>query len=267
MKKTLTSAVIALALTAFNSNAFAEIQSQTINYTSGDTTMKGYIAYDDAITEKRPAVLVVHEWWGHNDFARQRAEMLAKAGYTAMAVDMYGDGKKADHPMDAKAFSSAVKQNMDTAEARFNAAINALKQHKTVDPETLSAIGYCFGGGIVLEMIRRGVDLDVAASFHGSLATSNPALEESLKGVDVLVFNGAADKMVKHEQVLAFMTEMTDAKASLTLVNYPDTLHAFTNPQADEFAERFKIPLKYNQAADEDSWSKLINALDQRYKE
>lgn len=264
MKKSFASLLISASL-FFSPLSFAQVQTTDISYTYDGTKMKGYIAYDDNIKGKRPAVLVVHEWWGHNDFARKKAEMLAKAGYTAMAIDMYGDGKKAEHPKDAKAFATAIFKNMDTAEARFTAAMDILKKHDTVTADSISAIGYCFGGGIVLNMIRRGVDLDVAASFHGSLKTPMPAEEESLKGMDVLVFNGAADPMVKKEDVTAIVNEMSDAKTSFTLVNYPDVLHAFTNPDADKFATKFKMPLKYDKEADEHSWAVLLETLNQKY--
>lgn len=266
MHKKIALIATALFLTLIHTKAYAQLKTEDVKYQANNTTMQGYIAYDDAYKGKRPAVLVVHEWWGHNDYARKRADMLAKEGYIALAVDMYGQGKQASHPKDAMAFSSAVKQNMDAAEDRFKAAIALLKKHPMANDKTMSAIGYCFGGGIILEMLRRGVKLDVAASFHGSLSTQNPAAENSLEKTKVLVFNGAADKMVKAEHVTDVVNEMANAKAELTLVNYPNVLHAFSNPEADTFAKRFNIPLKYNQHADQDSWAKLINALQQQYK-
>ncbi len=265
MKYVIFTPLLFAALLLFYPLSQAAVETEEVSYYSGDTQMKGFIAYDDAIKGKRPGVLVVHEWWGHNEYARRRATMLAEAGYTALAVDMYGDGKKADHPKDAGAFAGAVRKNMAVAEARFKAALELLKGHSTVAAESMSAIGYCFGGGIVLEMARRGVDLDLIASFHGSLTTSAHAAAGSLNGMKVLVFNGADDPMVKAEHLTALLSEMTQAKAELTLVNYPNTLHSFTNPDADHFGANFNIPLRYSPTADKDSWSGLLDALQQRY--
>ena len=234
----------------------AEIVGKDISYRQGDTVMKGYIAYDDSIKEQRPGILVVHEWWGHNDYARKRADMLAKLGYTALAVDMYGDGKQAEHPKDAGKFASAVGGNMPLAKARFEAALDTLKAHETVEDDELAAIGYCFGGGIVLNMARQGVDLKGVVSFHGSLATQNPAKKGDITA-RVRVFNGAADPMVKDEHIAAFKKEMEAAGVDYKLVNYPGAKHAFTNPQADAYAEKFQLPLAYQEKADKDSWQQM----------
>lgn len=236
----------------------AEIKTQVIEYAgeSEDVVLKGYLAYDDEITEKRPGVLVVHEWWGHNEYARQRARMLAELGYTALAVDMYGDGKTADHPKDAMKFMKAVISNMEAGKARFVAALNLLKAQTTVDADKTAAIGYCFGGGIVLAMARQGVDLNGVASFHGSLGTETPAEEGDIKA-EIIVFNGAADKMSPPEMVQTFKDEMDNAKASYEVVDYPGVKHSFTNPAADEFAKKFDLPIGYDEKADKDSWQKL----------
>ncbi|MCW8890764.1 MAG: dienelactone hydrolase family protein, partial [Sedimenticola sp.] len=213
------------------STAYAEIRGSEVSYQSGDTTLKGYLAFDDAVSGQRPGILVVHEWWGHNEYARQRARLLAGLGYTALAVDMYGDGKQADHPKDAGQFAGEVRKNMEVAEGRFQAAIALLKKHSSVSPEQISAFGYCFGGGIVLEMARRGVDMDVVASFHGSLGTPAPAKSGVIKA-QLLVFNGAADPFVKTEQISQFKSEMDAAGVSYQFFNYQGAKHSFTNPGA-----------------------------------
>jgi dienelactone hydrolase len=256
--------IIALALFASVPLAHAVVVGEEVTYLSGDTQMKGYIAWDNAVTGKRPGIIVVHEWWGHNDYARKRAAMLAGLGYTALAVDMYGDGKTASHPEDAGKFAGAVRSNMDVAEARFSAAMETLASHETVNPDQISAIGYCFGGGIVLAMARRGADLDLVASFHGSVATDTPVAKDQVKA-RLAVFNGAADPMVTAAQIEAFKTEMDNADVDYLLVNYPDALHAFTNPDADVYAGKFGIPLKYDAAADADSWSRLSKLLQEVY--
>jgi dienelactone hydrolase len=214
------------------------------------------LAYDDSISGKRPGVLVVHEWWGHNEYARKRARMLAELGYTALAVDMYGEGKQASHPEDAGKFASAVRNNMPEAEARFNAAEAVLKNHVTVNPDKIAAIGYCFGGGLLLELARRGIDLDGVVSFHGSLATQNPAKPGDVK-TKVLVCHGADDPFVKPEQVSALKAEMKSANADFTFKEYAGAKHSFTNPDANEFGKKFNLPLEYNEQADKQSWEEM----------
>ncbi|MDH5395449.1 MAG: dienelactone hydrolase family protein, partial [Gammaproteobacteria bacterium] len=179
MKFKLLSVITALCL--FVPAIQAEIISSEVDYTDGETTMKGYLAYDNSKKGKRPGIIVVHEWWGHNDYAKKRARMLAELGYSAIALDMYGNGKTANHPKDAGMFSGEVKKNMDIAEKRFMAAYHLLQKQESVDKDKIAAIGYCFGGGIVLEMARRGVDLDAVVSFHGSLDTKKVAEKGKVK--------------------------------------------------------------------------------------
>ncbi|MDJ0805583.1 MAG: dienelactone hydrolase family protein [Gammaproteobacteria bacterium] len=252
-------------LLCFSSAVMAEVVGKQVEYQSDGTTFKGYLAFDDALEGQRPGVLVVHEWWGHNDYARKRAEMLAAEGYTALAVDMYGEGKQASHPEDAGRFAGEVKKNMDLATKRFLAADSFLKSHASVQPTDISAIGYCFGGGIVLEMARRGVDLDLVASFHGSLGTEQPAKANTVKA-RVLVYNGADDPFVKAEQIDAFKAEMSLAKVDFSFVDYPGAKHSFTNPAADQFGKQFNLPLAYDKQADEKSWQSLLKALSSVYK-
>ncbi len=190
--------------------------------------------------------------------------MLAELGYTALAVDMYGKGKTADHPKDAGAFAGEVRKNMNMASARFEAAKNLLSMHKTTDGNRIAAIGYCFGGGIVLEMARRGMDLDAVVSFHGGLGTQSPAQSGMVKA-KVLVCNGEADPFVKAEEVTAFKKEMKNAEVDFEFKSYPGAKHAFTNPAADENGKKFNIPLAYNEAADKQSWSDMQTFLKQAF--
>lgn len=254
-----------LLLIPFSGLLQAKVIGKNVSYSSGKTIMKGYIAYDDNFKGKRPGVLVVHEWWGHNDYARKRADMLAELGYTALAVDMYGNGKQADHPEDAMAFSSEVKKNMKEAENRFLSAITLLKKESTVDKSKIAAIGYCFGGGIVLEMARMGVNLKGVASFHGSLGTSSPATKGGVKA-RVLVMNGEADPFVKKEQIENFKKEMESAGANYKFIDYPGAKHAFTNPAATDYGKKFGLPLEYNQSADEKSWEEMKIFLKEIFK-
>lgn len=238
----------------------AEIVHQEINYREGDTVMNGLLVYDDDIKGKRPGVLVVHEWWGHNSYTRKRAVMLAESGYTAFAVDMYGDGKTASHPEDAGKFSGAVAGNLPLAKARFESALNTLKNHFTVEVNDIAAIGYCFGGGILLNMARMGIEIDGVVSFHGSLATSSPAKKGDIK-TRIRVFNGADDPFVKPEQISAFKKEMENAEVDYQFVNYPGAKHSFTNPVATELGKKFGLPLEYNEKADKDSWQQTQTFL------
>lgn len=233
--------------------AQAELKTEVLTYKVGDVEMTGYLAYDDDVEGERPGVLVVHEWWGHNAYARKRAEMLAGEGYTALALDMYGDGKVADHPDTAQGFMQAIVSDMPEAERRFAAAQALLAVQPTVDKERIAAIGYCFGGGMVLHMARAGMDLDGVVSFHGGLGTETPARPDTVKA-RVLVFTGEADPMIPPEQVKAFEAEMTSAGVDYRVVSYPGVKHSFTNPEADDFGRRFDMPLAYDRDADMDSW-------------
>ncbi len=249
----------------FAAAASAAVQGKEVAYTAGDTSLKEYLAYDDRIDGKRPGILVVHEWWGHNAYARQRAEMLAELGYTALAVDMYGEGKQADHPEDAGKFASAVSRNLPVAKERFLAGLDLLKQHPKVNPEQVAAIGYCFGGGIVLAMARAGVDLDGAVSFHGSLGTGAPAPAGKVKA-RILVLNGAEDPLVTAEQIERFKQEMEAAGADYRVVDYPGARHSFTNPEADELGRKFGLPLAYDAEADQRSWQAMQRFFDEIFK-
>lgn len=237
-------------------SANTNILGKAVDYNSQGVVMKGYLAYDENIKGKRPGVLVVHEWWGHNEYACKRARMLAELGYTALAVDMYGDGRQAMHPDEAGKFSSGLMKDFDTAKARFLAALDFLKEQPTVDPNRIAAIGYCFGGGIALNMARQGVDIRGVASFHGSLTAIKPAQPGAVKA-KILVLHGADDTFITPEQIAAFKKEMKTAGADYQFISYPGVIHSFTNPDADTYAKKFNLPLAYNADADRKSWEEL----------
>jgi dienelactone hydrolase len=253
MKQT---ALILFLILAFSTTAAAALQTREVSYTAGDMVMQGYLAYDDAVEGKRPAVLVVHEWWGHNSYARKRAEMLAELGYTALAIDMYGEGRTAAHPDNAGKFAGEVRNNLPVAKERFTAAVEVVKKEPTVDPDKIAAIGYCFGGGVVLEMARAGFDLAGVVSFHGSLATANPAETGRVKAA-ILVLNGEDDSFVTAEEIEAFKKEMESAGAAYRFMQYPGARHSFTNPEADKFGSEFGLPLAYDREADVKSWQAM----------
>ena len=252
-----TVALAACANTAEKTMARAEtdIIGQEIRYEAGGATLNGYLAFDPNQAGPRPGVLVVHEWWGHNEYTRDRARQLAELGYTALAVDMYGDGKQADHPEDASAFMMEVFDNMDAGVARFQAAKKLLNEHVSTDPEQTAAIGYCFGGAIVLHMARTGADLDAVAAFHaGALETGNDAA--NIRG-KVFVAHGADDPFVEPDAIASFQQAMDAAGVDYELVLYPEAVHGFTNPDATATGQRFELPLAYQKEADERSWAQM----------
>ncbi|WP_148864484.1 dienelactone hydrolase family protein [Marinobacter fonticola] len=245
---------VALLLTL--GTAQAALKTETVNYDVDGEPFTGYIAWDDRFEGERPGILVVHEWWGHNDFARQQAERLAELGYTAFALDMYGQGKVAQHPEDAKKFMQAAMGQEGAIKSRFTQAMELLKNRDTVNPEQIAAQGYCFGGGVVLNMARMGVDLDGVVSFHGSLGSDITAEPGSVTAA-VQVHTGGADSFVPPDQVAAFVREMQVAEVNLGFFNYPGAQHSFTSPAADELAEKFEMPLAYDEKAAEESWESM----------
>lgn len=243
----------------------AEIVTWDLRYEHDGAVLSGLIAWDNSAAGKRPGVLVVHEWWGHNDYARDRAKQLAELGYVALALDMYGDGKIADHPKDAGAFAKSVMSNMELMRGRFQAAHAQLRQHPLVDADATAAIGYCFGGAVVLHMARLGSDLKGVVSFHGSLGTQHPA-QAGKVSPRILVCHGDADTFISDEQIAAFKKEMAEAKADMTFKTYADARHSFTNPDATANGERLGIPIAYQEAADKQSWADMRAFFTQIFK-
>ncbi len=260
MKRVMFMVIVTTVWLAGTVMAEAKIVEKTVEYSAQGVPLKGYLAYNDSIKGKQPGVLVVHEWWGLNDYARRRARMLAKLGYTALAVDMYGEGKQAKDPDEAGKLSSELFKNFDVAKARFMSAMEYLKQQPTVQPDRIAAIGYCFGGGMVLNMARQGSDLKGVASFHGNLVPVDKAAPGEIKA-KILVLHGGADKFLTEEQIEAFRKEMKDAGADLNFISYPGALHSFTNPKADEYAKEYNLPIGYNREADKKSWEELKKFL------
>lgn len=249
-----------ILLAAIALPAQAKVIAEAVTYQAEDTPLKGYLVYDDAVQGKRPGILVVHEWWGLNDYARMRARLLAELGYTALALDMYGEGKQASHPEDARKFSSEIANNIELGKQRFTAAMDFLKQQPLTDTDDIAAIGYCFGGAVVLQMAREGLDLEAVVSFHGSLSTSQPAKAGDVKA-RIMVAHGAEDPFVKPEQITGFIDEMNQAEAFYRFIVYSGAKHSFTNPGADDFGEKFDLPLEYNPQADRDSWQHMQTFL------
>ena len=234
----------------------ADIRTEELTYTAGDTTCMGHVAYDAAAGGSRPGVLVVHEWWGLDDYIRGRARMLAELGYTALAVDMYGDGQTAADPDGAAALMNGVLGDMEAGTARLRAAYDALAGHPAADSGRMAAIGYCFGGAMVLHGARIGMDLRGVVSFHGSLGSFHKPAKGEVKA-KVLVCHGAADALVSDEEIAGFKQEMADAGADSRFVAYDGALHGFTNPEATANGEKYGLPLAYDEAVDKRSWDDM----------
>lgn len=241
------------------------ITGNEVMYSTDSTTMKGYLVKDMNATDKRPGVLVIHEWWGHNAYTRERADMLAALGYTAFAVDMYGDGKEAEHPDDAGKFMTETLSNLPEAKARFEQALATLKADPSVDSERIAVVGYCFGGSVALSMANAGYDIDAVAAFHSGLGL--PIMPEAgVVKAEILVCNGADDPFVPAEQTTAWMAAMDAAGANYKYIGYEGAVHAFTSQGADAMGEKFGLPLAYQKEADEQSWEEMIALFDRTLK-
>jgi dienelactone hydrolase len=242
--------------------AHAEVRTEQIEYRHGDKLLEGYLAYDDTMTGKRPGVLVVHEWWGLNDYAKRRAEQLARLGYVAFAIDMYGKGKVTTDPKVAGEWAGVFRNDSPLGRARAAAGLEVLKSRPQVDPSRIAAIGYCFGGTVVLEMARGGADLRGVASFHGGLATPNLADARNIRG-KVLVLHGADDPFESPAEIAAFQEEMRQAKVDWQMVYYGGAVHAFSNPDAGKAGLK---GVAYNEAADRRSWLAMREFFDEIFK-
>ena len=234
-------------------SAQAAIRTEVVKYKAGETEFVGYLAYDDAVEGKRPGVLVVHEWYGLNDYAKRRANMLAQIGYVALAADLYGEGRVAASREEAGALATALRKDRPLMRARANAALEALRKQPLADPQRLAAMGYCFGGGVVLELARSGADVRGVVSFHGNLDTPNAADAKNIKA-KVLVLHGADDPHVPASQVAAFMDEMRKAGVDWQVSFYGGAVHAFTNPASGNDP---KAGAAYNAEADKRSWETM----------
>ncbi len=243
------SALLSLGLA---STSAAELRTRELEYRHGEAMLQGYLAYDDYYSGKRPGVLVVHEWWGLNQYARMRAEKLARLGYVAFAADIYGKGKRAEDAREAGHLAGVYLKDRDLLRARALAAVDVLRKQDLVDPGSLGAIGFCFGGTTVLELARGGADLRGVVSFHGGLKTPSPAQPGAVRP-RVLVLHGANDPFVPQEDVLAFQEEMRSSGADWQMLLLGGAVHSFSNPEADGGLEG----ALYNEAADRRAWATM----------
>jgi dienelactone hydrolase len=240
----------------------AAVKTEAIEYKHDDKVLEGYLAYDDAVKDKRPGVLIVHEWTGHNPYVRKRARQLAELGYVAFALDMYGKGILAKSPQEAAKMAAPFKKDRKLMRARATAGLEVLRKQPQVDLARLTAIGYCFGGTTVLELARDGADLAGVVTFHGDLSSPHPEDAKNIKG-RVLVLHGADDPFVPAEQVAGFEEEMRKAGVDWQLVKYGDAVHSFTNPGAGTDKKRGAA---YNAKADRRSWAAMRTFFSEVFK-
>lgn len=248
---------VLLAICLSSSGAMAEVRSATVAYKDGDENLTGYLYWNDAVEGKRPGVLVVHEWWGLDDYARSRAQQLAELGYVAFAVDMYGGDKVTSHPAQANEWMMATVSNLDGWRSRAQKGLDKLASLAITDNSRLAAIGYCFGGATVMQLAYAGADLKAVVSLHGSLPLPRGSEAQDFKG-RVLVEHGNADAFVPPERVDAFEAAMKDAGVDLVFHGHDGARHGFTNPDAGSFGID---NLKYDEAADVASWRSMLQTF------
>jgi len=239
----------AIIIVFFAISANAGMVSKPVQYTHEGTVLEGYLAYDDSAMEKRPGVLVVHEWWGLNDYVRSRVDKLAQLGYVAFALDMYGKGIWTTKPAEAKELSGHLA-GTPLMRQRARAGLDILRNNSRVDPERIAAIGYCFGGTTVLELAYSGADVAGVVTFHGGLTAAKPDDFSRIKA-RFLINHGANDGFISTEAIRAFQDGLNQAGADWQMIYFSNAVHSFTNPGADSVGIK---GIAYNKQADERSW-------------
>jgi len=235
------------------------MKTETIEYRDGDVALRGFLAFDDQKSNRRPGVLVMPEAFGLGSHAKQRAERLAQLGYVALAGDPYGNGIELNYLQEAMKYAGALRENPANFRKRARVALDKLASLPQVDPNRLAAIGYCMGGTFSLELARDGAPLKGVVSFHGGLGTERPAAAGQVKA-KILVCTGADDPFVPVAQVNALADEMTKAGADWQIISYGGTVHSFTNPEAGKVGNP---GLKYNKASDERSWKAMASFFEE----
>lgn len=253
-------AVIAAAAFLYSPAAFAKIVTKPVDYADGDVKLRGTISYDDEISSLRPGVLLIPEWWGHNDYIKRRAAEMAAHGYVAFAADMYGAGKITDDPKIAGEWAGAFYKDRELMRNRARAALAVLGKQINVDPYSIAAIGFCMGGTVALELARAGDNLAAVGAFHAGLDFPDAVLKDSVKA-KILVLNGAADPMVPFAARQKFIEDMQNAGADLQFIEYANAVHAFTNPHADVVRAQGLEGVGYNPVAEKRSFAALYQFL------
>jgi dienelactone hydrolase len=231
------------------------IKEETVSYTVNGVVYKGFIAYDENIKGKRPAILVVPEWWGVNDYTKMRARKLAELGYIAMVSDVFGGGKVAANPTEAQQLTGPMYKDPALAKSLLDGAANKLKEYPQTDQDNLAAIGYCFGGFVALNYAKLGADLKGVVSFHGGMGGT--PVDKKLLKAKILVCQGGSDKFVSQKDVDKFKHQLDSIGTDNTVKVYANATHAFTNPEATATGKKFNMPIEYNPQADKDSWNDM----------
>ena len=253
MPKTTLPLLLVLSLVIITHPAQAKIKTEVVEYKSGDATLQGFLAYDDANAKPRPGVLLIHDWMGVEGYAESRAKQLAELGYVAFAADIYGKGVRPADPKQAGALAGKYKGDRALYRERLKAGLAQLTGNKLVAPGQVAVIGYCFGGTGALELARDGADVKGVVTFHGGLSTPTPADAKNIK-CPVLVLHGADDPFVKADEVAGFKKEMDDASVKYTFIAYPGAVHSFTRPDAGSDNSKGAA---YNAEADKKSWAEM----------
>lgn len=236
-------------------SAVLSIKTEVVSYTSNGHQSRGYVAYDENRHGKLPVVVIIPEWWGLVDYAKSRARQIAELGYFAIAADLFGDGKTAENPQEATAFTRPYNLNPALTLPAVNDAISKAASFSQADTSRVAAIGYCFGGYVVLNAARQGAPLKAVVSFHGGLV-GVPAKKGLIRG-NILVCQGGADQFVSESEQETFKKSMDSVGAHYTFIVYPGAKHAFSNPNATALGEKFNLPIAYNAAADTASWKAM----------
>lgn len=260
---TIKTMVLAAAVIMTAANLQAKIITETVDYKQGGTVLEGFIAYDDELKGRRPGVIIVHQWMGLKDYEKMRAEQIARLGYVAFAIDIYGKGIRAANREEAAKLATIYRSDRKLMRDRARAGFDYMKKMKNVDPARIAAMGYCFGGGVVLELARSGADAIGVISFHGSYGTPNPDDAKKIKG-RVLAIHGADDPAIKPEDVVALQNEMRNANVDYEIKIYGGAVHAFTDPSAGNDPSKGAA---YNKRADERSWVDMIRFYKEIFKE
>lgn len=251
--------MITVWMSASAGNALATEDS---HFESEGTRYESYLAYEKT-NEKKPGILVLPEWWGFNDYVKRRARELAQLGYVALAVDVYGDGELADNPTDAQNLANPYYDDPSKAKSIVEAAVRKLKECPQVDDAQIGAIGYCFGGYLALNAAKLGSNLKAVVSFHGGLTGAVPKKGEVKS--KILVCHGADDSF-ENENVRPFKKQMNEANANYIFKEYPNAVHAFSNPNATERGQKFNLNIRYNEAADKNSWNDMKHFFEEVFE-
>ncbi len=248
-------AMINLSMSVNSDLSAQTVKEEMVTYSSDGLQFKGFVAYSQNVTGKRPAILIVPEWWGLNDYIKMRARKLAELGYIAMAIDIYGDGKIAANPTEAQELTAPFYKDPKLGKTRLEAALAKLSGYSQTDPQNIAAIGYCFGGFVVLNSAKLGTALKGVVSFHGGL--SGVPVRKDLLKAKILVCHGASDKFVSMDDYNTLKRQLDSIGADNTFRVYANATHAFTNPEATRIGKEFNMPIEYNADADRDSWNDM----------